>query len=150
MAAKAAYRSRQAGNSSTDRREVSVVPPTSTPTSPLINEWLLVFYLDTEERYATLLPGTNINAVFDEDRSLTGFSGCNTYHTIYDDKPPTSLAISPITSAAQICEAPDSIMQQESTYLDLLADVTLYRMNGNHLELYNNNGDKVLIFTSNP
>lgn len=139
-----------AGNSSTDQQEISVVPPTPTPSSPLIKEWTLIFYLDSKGTYAPLLPETKIDAIFNEDRSLTGFAGCNTYRSLYDAKPPASLAIRPTTSAAQICEKPESIMQQESTYLGLLNDVASYLISENLLELHDDEGNKIMVFTSSP
>ena len=126
-------------------QEVSISPFTPTPSSPLIQEWELLFYLGEDYAYYSLITGTKISAQFQEFNKLTGFSGCNNYEAFYSSQ--DNLVISPPKSTKMDCPVPNGVMEQEDTFLKVLLSTTSYNIDKDRLELYNAGGEKILVFS---
>lgn len=71
---------------------------------------------------------------------LTGFAGCNTLGGRYIQRG-TSLALKPLATTRTACEA--EAMQQEARFLQTLASVNAYRVEGHQLSLMR--GDVVVL-----
>ena len=92
-----------------------------------------------------LLPGTRVTLRFTAE-TLEGFAGCNRYGATYSLKG-SQFKIPEISSTAEGCLAPEGIMDQEETYLNILSGVDKIKLaDRNTLEMQNTARDSVLIF----
>jgi heat shock protein HslJ len=119
-----------------------IVPPAP---EPLVGtNWTLdSFY--TGDAVSSLIAGTTITAVFDEDGRVAGSSGCNHYFASYNVTG-TAISIGPVGSTKMYCTSP-GVMQQESTYLASLSRAAAFTITGNRLSLAEANGTTLLSFT---
>jgi heat shock protein HslJ len=119
-----------------------IVPPAP---EPLVGtNWTLdSFY--TGDAVSSLIAGTTITAVFDEDGRVAGSSGCNHYFASYNVTG-TAISIGPVGSTKMYCTSP-GVMQQESTYLASLGRAAAFTITGNRLSLAEANGTTLLSFT---
>jgi heat shock protein HslJ len=86
-----------------------------------------------------------VTAMFGEDGSLAGSSGCNNYSTSYEIDG-QSITISPmIMGTMMMC--PDPVMQVETAYLAALPEVAVYEIVGEVLLL--RDGDGAVLLTYN-
>jgi heat shock protein HslJ len=77
---------------------------------------------------------TEITASFDEDDTLSGSAGCNTYTAAYSTNK-GEIEITDPTSTKKACTEPEGIMQQEAAYLAALPTAVGFRVSGRSLEL---------------
>jgi heat shock protein HslJ len=88
-----------------------------------------------------IIPGTTITLQFSRGQ-LAGFSGCNSYtgtYTAVDNGDGTySVTVQGINSTKLAC--PGQVMQQENTFISILASVNLAVLQGNILDLTSPNG----------
>ena len=96
-----------------------------------------------------VLAGTEIDATFGSTGLLTGSSGCNLYFARYTASG-ASLTIGLLATSKNSCSNPPGIMDQEKTYLSLLAEVAGYEFQGNQLVLVDNSGNGLLWFEPGP
>jgi heat shock protein HslJ len=94
-----------------------------------------------------VLDGTTITANFNVNGTLNGTAGCNTYTASYAVSG-TQLEVGAPVAGRQICETPDGIMQQETTYLSLLDTAASYQINASQLVVSNSSGQTVLTFSA--
>lgn len=119
---------------------------------PLVGTtWVLdAYHLD--DIVMPVIEGTEVTAVFGENGNLTGSAGCNRYFAPYNltnSDSDSSMEIGQVGSTKMYCEEPEGIMDQERTYLDLLATVKGYAIEGDHqLELLDERGWRILAFTA--
>jgi heat shock protein HslJ len=92
-----------------------------------------------------LLPEAESTLTF-EQGTAKGSAGCNTYQAVYGDEGDL-LSFRSLTFSEKKYE--DPIMQQEAQYLDVLQDVTTYRINGSQLWLDAENGWALAFGTGN-
>jgi heat shock protein HslJ len=103
-------------------------------------EWALVSLTGD-----TLIQGTQITLSFDE-ASIDGSAGCNTYggsYTATED----SLRLSDLYWTEMGCPEPEGILDQEMAYLTTLNTVASYRVDAGRLELYDEAGTQILVFS---
>ncbi len=93
---------------------------------------------------SSVIAGTTITAVFGEDGRVAGSAGCNRYFASYNVTG-TSLSIGPAGSTKMYCGTP-GVMQQESTYLSLLSQVTTFTIKGDRLSVSDTKGTTILSF----
>ncbi len=132
-----------------DRLEIGAggtVAIVATPTSDvLIGSWSLLFH-DNGTAMVSLVPGSEVTAEFAEDGVLHGGGGCNRYHAGYRVEG-ASLSISAPAVTRMMCPEPE-VMEQELVYLRLLSRVASHRLReGGLLELYDDEGARLLQFT---
>lgn len=122
--------------------------PTNTPTFVDISgiEWHLQAYKTEANTLATPLNDTKITAFFSADGKITGKSGCNFYTGDYQFDQNSNITIKELASTAMAC-LQNQIMEQENTYLKDLRSASRYEVVGGNLNLGNQNGDKLLVFT---
>jgi heat shock protein HslJ len=120
------------------------------PEIPLVGtEWTLESYSSSEDAVSSVIAGTTITATFSDDGSVTGNAGCNSYRAGYMIDGAT-VTIEPPISTKMYCSEPEGVMNQESTYLNLLSSVSSYRVEGNRLSLANEAGTDLLTFVQAP
>lgn len=92
---------------------------------------------------ADVLEGTEITIRFERDR-LQGSAGCNSYGAAYA-RDGSTLTIEGIAVTEMACMSPEGVMEQESRYLGLLQDVSVYHVYGGRLWLETADG-RALVF----
>lgn len=95
----------------------------------------------------SLVAGSSIDAVFDEDGRVSGRAGCNRYHGSYETDG-TRLGIGPLASTRMAC--PDELMKQEAAFLAALGRATTFRIDGSRLELRDDGGALQVAFVAEP
>ena len=119
-----------------------IIPPAPLPLTG--TKWTLdSFY--TAEAVSSVISGTTITAVFDENGNVTGSAGCNSYFAPYNVTG-TPMSIGPVGSARMYCTS-DGVMQQEMAYLALLGRAATFTITGNRLYLADEKGLTLLSFT---
>ena len=107
--------------------------------------WVLVRYTDGTALRA-LVPGTAISATFGSDGRITGTAGCNRYGAAFTTDG-SSLSVGGIMSTEMYCSLPEGNMQQEMTYLSLLADAAAWTIQDGMLVITDASGTAILIYT---
>ena len=110
------------------------------------NTWTLQSYADADGVLIPALTGSPITARFNKDGSVPGSAGCNDYIANYTTGN-LAITISPPIMTRRSCEN-QSIMQQESTYVGDLAKTVEFRVSESNLNLYDNTGRAVLVYTA--
>ena len=105
------------------------------PTSLAGTSWTVIGYNNGKEAVVSVIIDTELTAVFDEDGTLGGSSGCNNYTAAYEADDGGNISIGPAASTRKMCVEPEGIMDQESQYLAALESAATYRMEGERLEL---------------
>ncbi len=83
---------------------------------PLVGTyWLATGYLNSTGGFESLLVGTELNARFAEDGSLSGSAGCNNYTTSYTLNQ-MAMEIGPVATTRKLCPEPERIMDQEAAF----------------------------------
>jgi heat shock protein HslJ len=114
-----------------------------TPT--LVGAWSATAY----PRDGAMTPpvaGTRLTAVFADDGTLVGSTGCNTYRTGYETEGET-IAITPPAATRKYCEEPEGVMAQEAAFHQALAAVTRFALAGDALELFDPDGTIAITLT---
>ena len=95
-----------------------------------------------------LVPRTAISLEFSTDGKLHGSGGCNRYFATYEIKSGDSLNIKSIGSTRMAC--PKEFMDQEMRYFEALQRVSAFKVQKNLLQLFYENGQRVLNFIPAP
>jgi heat shock protein HslJ len=126
-------------NSTTERKMVFVPGE-----KPLVDTvWKLVSMGDPNNP-TTLESGSVITAIFSQEGSLSGVSGCNNYvasYTVQDNQIKIQQAVSTLRACTKG-------MDQEAAYLKALEGVETYQIKGASLEITYDGGVGVLVYTS--
>jgi heat shock protein HslJ len=121
---------------------------TPTPVEPVAligTKWMLETL-----RGQPLIDGLTITLEFDEQPSerLRGSSGCNNYGARYLATETTFSVADGVETTLMACETPAGVMEQEETYTSALMEVRTYRVVGDRLNMAEEEGDTVLVFTA--
>lgn len=100
--------------------------------------------IHTKDAVSSVIADTTITAVFDTEGRVAGSAGCNRYFGMYNVTG-QSLAIENIGSTRMACGMP-GVMEQETTYLDLIRQTRGYQIEGNNLILVDQSGKEILTF----
>jgi heat shock protein HslJ len=119
-----------------------MVPPAP---EPLVGTNWTLDSIHTGDAVSSVIAGTTITAVFDEDGRVAGSAGCNRYFASYNVTG-SSVAIGPVGSTKMYCNGP-GVMQQESMYLASLGKTKTFAITGGRLSLADANGTTLLSFT---
>lgn len=92
------------------------------------------------------LAGTGLIARFEEDGTLAGAAGCNTYRASFTTDC-ASIAITSPWSTRKFCAWPEGVMEQEAAFLALLPRAESHRLAGPTLELLDADGACLVAFT---
>jgi heat shock protein HslJ len=96
--------------------------------------WQAVNVNNGQEAVVGIIEGTEINAVFGEDGSLSGSGGCNNYVTSYTAEA-DQLTIGRVASTMMFCAEPEGVMEQEAAYLAALETAATFTVVNGQLEL---------------
>jgi heat shock protein HslJ len=95
---------------------------------------------------SSLIEGTRITAVFEDDGTLSGSAGCNDYSGTFS-RDRGALKISSLSATEMACESPAGVMEQEQAFLEALPLATGYAVEGTGLTLLTREGTIVATFT---
>jgi heat shock protein HslJ len=88
--------------------------------------------------------GTIISAEFSADGRVMGSAGCNQYNSTYTISGSTITVSSPIASTMMMCD--QSVMDQESAYLNALGIAKTFAVTGDQLTLIGEDGTQLVVF----
>jgi len=104
------------------------------PTPLVGTTWQAISYNNGKGGAVSVILGTEITAIFDQDGNMAGSASCNNYTATYETDG-TSISIGPAATTRMFCAEPEGIMDQESQYLAALETATTFRLEGDSLEL---------------
>ena len=109
--------------------------------------WQATSYNNGRGGVTSLVIGTEINATFAEDGTLSGSAGCNnTIATFAVDG--QQITITPVATTMMMCPEPEGVMEQEAEYIAALATAATYSIQGDQLELRTADGALVASFVA--
>ena len=112
--------------------------------TPLVGTfWVLQSYGDPKKP-TPVEAGTSIDALFSPAKSLSGFSGCNTYTARYAITGNTMKLDQPKSTYLSCPQG----MQQEGVYLSALVSVISYKITGSSLEIVYDHGNGLLKYSA--
>ena len=101
--------------------------------------WQVVMYNNGQEAVVSVILGTEITALFNDDGQLSGSAGCNNYSASYELNE-GNINIGPVAVTRMFCSNPEGIMEQETAYLVALENVNSYQIEHDRLKLLNSDG----------
>ncbi|MFQ5961359.1 MAG: META domain-containing protein [Candidatus Methylomirabilales bacterium] len=106
-------------------------------------EWVLQSYgvIGSEK---TVAPSTQITLGFSSDNTIHGSAGCNRYFSAYEAGKNNTLSIQNIGATKMWCGRP--VMDQEKRYFEALENTSTFTIEGHRLQLFSDNGQRVLTF----
>jgi heat shock protein HslJ len=107
--------------------------------------WQAMNINNGREAVVGIIEGTEINAVFGEDGSLSGSSGCNNYVTSYTVEG-DQLTIGRVASTMMLCAEPEGVMEQEAAYLAALETVATFTIVNGQLDLRTADGAMAALY----
>jgi heat shock protein HslJ len=119
---------------------------TMTPIEPVPLDgtlWELQF-VNVETQWNAILPDTEITLQIDGDQ-LSGLAGCNGYSASVSESA-GALTVSELAVTEKACMEPAGVMEQESLYVSMLADVALVRQFPVSLQLLDVDGRPLLLY----
>jgi heat shock protein HslJ len=114
-------------------------------TSLVGTDWTVTGYNNGQEAVVSVLADTQMTALFDENGLVSGSAGCNGYRASFETDAET-INIGPAASTRKLCPTPEGIMDQEALYLAALEMAATYEIDGSRLDLYDENGARVVQF----
>jgi len=128
---------------SDDSRMVDYIPARTFELTETV--WFLESFNNGNYGIVSVLEGSEITAVFNDEGQVSGLAGCNNYSGAYQvDGEMISIELGPLTM--MFCEQPEGVMDQETAYLQALDSVSSYRILGDELVMQNEAGQEVLMF----
>jgi heat shock protein HslJ len=97
--------------------------------------WEVVAYNNGRQAVVSVISGTQLTINFGSDGRLSGSAGCNNYSASYETDNVTRLHIGLAVSTMMACGEPVGMMEQETRFLQALATVASYRLEGSQLQL---------------
>jgi heat shock protein HslJ len=110
--------------------------------------WQMVSYRDETGSLVPVVTGSRVTAEF-AGGALSGSAGCNHYSASYTHANDT-LSIQPTTITEMYCEAPTGVMEQETQFLNVLAQTSSCQVDFNRLTLFDQGGNTLAEFELNP
>ena len=105
-------------------------------------KWVLQSYQSPDGNIGAI-PGVEVSAFFNPNRSVSGSSGCNSYTGTYSAYEST-LFVGGISSSQIICD--ENVMQQEAQYLSLLPSAASFVIDRGILTIYDAAGTNILSY----
>ena len=124
--------------------QVPVQLPPRPPSSGLTGvTWRILQYSDGAGGLASVVAGTQITAVFDDDGMVSGDTGCNSYRGPYQIGA-TTLTFGPLVTTRRACAADDA-NAQEQLFLGSMEAAATYQRVGDRMTLFDASGTPVLV-----
>ena len=108
------------------------------------SSWSLIALNNGKEAVVSVVADTEITALFTEDGTMAGSSGCNSYRATWATEN-DSIDIGPPMGTKKMC-AGESVMEQEARYLEMLGLATTFRLDATGLEMFDEGGARLLQF----
>jgi heat shock protein HslJ len=121
----------------------SPMAQTTLPAEVLQYKWVLEYLSNEDKSAGHDMTASQITLQFVKDGTLSGFAGCNNYsgsYTVSGQK----MTIGPLASTQKACE--QTVMNNETKYLQQLSTVNAYNVNYSKLELSYSNGANTMTF----
>jgi heat shock protein HslJ len=118
--------------------ELLLVYQVSEPVSLENLPWQITGYNNGRQAVTSVIIDTEITAEF-VDGTVSGLSGCNNYSGSYEldgDK----ISVGPLAVTEKFCAEPEGIVEQETEYLAALQAATTYRIDGERMEMRDDDG----------
>lgn len=109
--------------------------------------WKLDSYNDGNETATSVIAGTQIILILDENGGIAGSAGCNSYFGSYETEE-GAISFGTVGSTMMFCDEPEGTMEQESAYLSLLESAAGYEIEGDSLTVQDLSGKPILTFTA--
>lgn len=106
-------------------------------------EWEVTAFNNGQEAIVSVIEGTRITAVFDDDDQLNGNGGCNQYMTTYSTED-DAITIEPAGATRMACDQP--IMDQETAYFAALEAAATFELGETTLTLRGADGALLVSF----
>ena len=120
------------------------------PTLLVGTQWDVIGCNNGKGGVVSVVIGTELSALFNEDGTLAGSAGCNNYNAAYevDDASAAEgeISVGPAASTRMMCPEPEGIMEQEALYLAALETAEVFRIEGDRLQLRTAGGSLVADF----
>ena len=113
------------------------------PKSLTGNLWKVLSYNNGKEAVVSVIIGTELTAVFDEEGQLSGAAGCNNYSAVYEVDG-EMINIGPAITTRMACSDPEGIMEQEMDYLAALEMASSYQFEDDRLILLDSESRRVV------
>jgi heat shock protein HslJ len=107
--------------------------------------WKLESYADAAGEMMDVLPKSAATLNF-QAAQVSGNASCNNFSGNYQTNG-SKIEFGPMAATRKMCAQPLGIMEQEDAYLAALGSTAEYNLRGNTLELKDDQGDVILIFT---
>ena len=118
--------------------------------APLLGTaWRLTRYSTSGSAVAAPIADTGIDLIFEDDGTLSGSAGCNTYSAPYRVNE-TGLTVDRVIATKTSASEPAGIMEQEAAYLTLLRSAAGYRIVGDALVIIDGDGTAILFYEAEP
>jgi heat shock protein HslJ len=105
--------------------------------SSLAGSWQALAINNGKQAVVSVANGTTVTAVFGTDGTLTGNDGCNNYNSTYKTDG-NKITIGAVSTTRMACE--QAVMDQETAYLNALANAATYTTGKGTLELRDTSG----------
>jgi heat shock protein HslJ len=109
--------------------------------SALVDTTWIVISLEGED----LIEGSHIELSLEQE-GFGGFAGCNRYGGEYEAADEGKLILAEMAVTAMDCPTPEGIVEQETRYIQALRSATSYRLEGERLALFDDQGERVLLY----
>lgn len=120
--------------------------PAEAPPAQVGTSWHLLTYADDNRTRVSILPGTTITLIFDDEKNFTGSAGCNHYGGSYRVDGET-FSTDSIFRTEMYCLEPEGVMEQEDAYLAALEAAAAYKVDAEgRLILFDASGMPVLFY----
>lgn len=123
--------------------ETVLVYMVAEPKSLTGNLWQVISYNNGKEAVVSVILGTELTALFDEQGQLSGSAGCNNYTAAYEVEG-GNITIGPAATTRMMCSDPEGIMDQETEYLAALEMAASYEFEDDRLILLDAEGRRVV------
>lgn len=96
--------------------------------------WQVTGYNNGKQAVVSVLAGTTLTIVFDDEGRASGSAGCNRFTASYVQDG-DELTLGPAAATRKMCAGPEGIMEQEARFLKALETVASGRFEGDSIEL---------------
>ncbi len=103
--------------------QLSCSDDNNTVISDLVNKQWVLHSFDSPSDNESVIPGTEITLLLNDDGTLQGSGGCNSFSGDFTTAEDGTMAVINLTWTDMSCEFPQGIMQQEESYLSALGTV---------------------------
>ncbi len=106
-------------------------------------EWTVIAVNNQGGGVQSTLPGAAPLLVFEDESIVSGTTGCNSFNGKYSAEE-GSIDIELLAVTEMLCSSPDGLMDQETWVLRALEKSTTYRVEGQTLDMFDEDGSRLL------